>query len=133
MPKASVWFISQSLELSVRYRSVYVEGDDVATLGCVKFGCDVMFLPVVTSTPPTLSVTWAAVVITWVTFTVKRSLADVNVTRWVGAAVTSSVDVEGSDPGSERVTEHYGNNYKQAKRNTFGVVSPPLAAAGGNK
>lgn len=61
------------------------------------------------------SVELAAVVIFWVTSTVKRSLAGVNVVRWVAAVVTSNVDEEGTDtdPGSERVTEHYSTDYNK--------------------
>lgn len=72
------------------------------------------------------SVTLAAVVIFWVTFAVKRSLAGVNVVRWVATAVTPDVGVEGTatDPGSVKVPEHHSTDYKHKKKHIWcGIFS----------
>lgn len=125
----SVWFICRSLELPVGWWSVYVGGAEVAP-GCVRVGRDVTFFLAVTLTAARLSVTSAAVVVLWVTSVVKRSLAGVDMVKWVAAAVTSDADVDrgGTDPGSETVIEHYCTDYKQntniqkKKEIWFGII-----------
>lgn len=125
----SVWFVCRSLELLVGWCSVYVGGAEVAP-GCVRFGCDVTFFLAVTLTPARLSVASAAVVVLRVTSGVKKSLAGVDMVRWVATAVTSDADVDcgGTVPGSETVTERYCTDYKQnthtqkKKEIWFGII-----------